>query len=239
MLSEKNPTLLYSPPKPCILRSDDGNNFFLDSSAAVQYRFSLRQPIQMQSWSKNTAVEVAISNGTIFHPLAKVLITLPYEVDTEIIKVTIGMYNAFEEKCTVEIDLSHAVFEGTFNTLSIIGDYNVFGPKSSVIGMLSIGSGNSFDANSCVSGRASHDNGSIERSPCIRDGCTFAPLVNFHLDPLLQSSTWDHVVVYLLDGKICLRSCAQLKAIGMPIEVTKQKELESLCAFMRSLMEKR
>lgn len=239
MLLEKNPTLLYSPPKPCVLSSGNGNNFFLDSSAAVQYCISLGQPNQVESSSKNTMVEVAISDGTIFHPLATVLIILPYEVDTDLIKVAIGMYNVFEEKCTVEIDLSHAVFERPVKALSIIGDYNVFGPKSSVIGVLSIGNGNRFEANSCISGHASHDNDSIERSPCIRDGCTFAPLVNFHLDPLLQSSTWDHVVVYLLDGKICLRSCAQLKAISMPIESTKQKELESLCASMRFLMETR
>lgn len=241
MLMEKNhTTLFYSPPKPCVLSTDNGNNYFLDSSASLQYSFSQRQPIPLESLNNNTVVEIVISNGTIFHPRAKVLIILPGEVEKEVIKVAIGMYNIFEEKCNVEIDLSHAIFETSVNALSLIGDYNIFGPKSSVMGMFSIGSYNSFEANCCVSGRAFYDYyaPTIERLPCIRDGCTFAPLVNFHFDPL-QSSTWDHVVVYLLDGKTFFRSCAQLKTIGLPSEATKQKEVESLCASMRFQMGKR
>ncbi len=241
MLREKNHTLFYSPPKPCVLSSDNGNNSFLDSSASLQYSFSQRQPIPLESLNNNTVVEVVISNGTIFHPRAKVLIILPGVVEKEVIKVAIGMYNIFEEKCDVEIDLSHAIFERAVTALSVIGDYNIFGPKSSVIGMFSIGSYNSFEANCCVSGLAFYDyyDPTIERLPCIRDGCTFAPLVNFHFDPLLHSSTWDHVIVYLVEGKTFLRSAAQQKMIGMPSEATRQKELESLCATMRFLMGKR
>jgi hypothetical protein len=230
----------FSPPKPCVIRIIEGSGSFFHPSASLQFSYSQRRPLPLES---NTLVEVYISQGTIFHPHAKVLLVLPCIDTSNVIKVAIGMCNLFEEKCTVKIFLTDVVAnESTDTTLPVIGNYNVFGPKCSVTGICSIGSCNIFDANCFISVQAPpHDSAPTTtlkvRSPNIHDGCIFAPLVNLDVDPLLDSPTWDHLAVFLLDGQIQFRSYAH-KAVGMPSD-SKHKELESLCASMRHQMEKK
>jgi hypothetical protein len=228
----------FSPPKPCVIRIIEGSGTFVHPSASLQYSYSQRRPLPLDS---DTSVEVYISQGTIFHPHAKVLIVLPYIDTTNVIKVAVGMCNLFEEKSTVKIVLTDVVNESTDTTLPVIGNYNVFGPKCSVTGICSIGSCNIFDASCLISVQASHDSAQTATikvsSPNIHDCCMFAPLVNLEIDPLLDSPTWDHLAVFLLDGQIQFRSYAH-KAVGMPSD-SKHKELESLCASMRHLMEEK
>mmetsp|Transcript_5803 Transcript_5803/g.7299 ORF Transcript_5803/g.7299 Transcript_5803/m.7299 type:complete len:234 (-) Transcript_5803:77-778(-) len=154
--------------------------------------------IELLSSSSNNVVEITIGNGTVFHPESS-LIVIPKSEDNSTegeeekeaapltkSRVIIGENNLFEEECRVEIDLNLVDDDKTSDNdpIQIIGNYNVFSPRSRVT-TGRIGTANSFQSASHIT------------SPTIGQGFVAGPLVRWNEN---RKNGMNDVVMFLMDN---------------------------------------
>jgi len=220
---------------------------YVDPNSSVHCEYPQNQLLEGNDSMSPSSVEITLGQGTIIHPYAKLIIIVPpirsisnsNRSDNAVIKVAIGMYNVFEEQSTVKMDSTVCLEDNTNETLTLIGNYNTFGPKCSVVDLSSIGSDNSFEAYCNIFCEPSGDSKDLLRirSTCIRDGCVFGPMVRLNVTNNFDQEMWYYLVAFLLDGNIRIRSCKHLDVAAL--RDTRHKEIESLGALLiKNLLEK-
>jgi len=236
-----------------------GEDSFLDPSASITCSYSQQQESESSGSGLGdvniTYVELTIGKGAIFHPHSKFHIILPQAYRSSTIRIALGNYNLFGEQCFIEIDTTHyfVVADLKDDIHSIIGNYNTFGPKCCVRGLQYIGDDNIFESKSCITSGIDSLCDDLSkhhtmRPPRIENGCIFTPMVQFRLTDCLDHNstgiepaavkliTYDHLVVFLLDGTVQVQSCAHIKA-NQALTDSKRNELESMCTSIRTLLE--
>ena len=242
--------LLLPPPTTSLHPASNVTIFqqkdcYVDPNSSVHCEYPQSQIMEGDDSISPSSVEITLGQGTIIHPYAKLIIIVPRirsnsnRSDNPVIKVAIGMYNVFEEQSTVKVDSTVCLVDNTNETLKLIGSYNTFGPKCSVMDLSSIGSDNSFEAYCNIFCEPSGDSKDLLRirPTCIRDGCVFGPMVRLNVTNNFDQEMWYYLVAFLLDGSISIRSCKHLDVAAL--KDARHKDIESLCALLiKNLSEK-